>query len=182
MNNKLIIVDNFIDEQDALMLIKEQNMPSEINPYPEYYKTRYGGTSLPYNKIVMDILSKYGKLANEVHIKNNPEIKDLYVYKAFGSHWTAGSSGGLHIDANDNAEGWIEWSTVVYLNDDFEGGEIYFPKIDFSYKPKKYSAVFFPGNDITYLHGISEITSGHRYTALYMHTTDASHADPDFSE
>jgi len=175
----LFIKYNFISEQDSATIISEQNNPSEINPYPDYYSSRFGGTSLPYNKTVMDILVKYGKESNAVHETNNPEIGKVYVYKAFGSHWTAGGLGGVHIDGQD-PEPWIEWSTVVYLNDDFEGGKIFFPYQEFEYAPEKYSAVFFPGDDKAYAHGISEVASGHRYTMLFMHTTKKEYADPDF--
>jgi predicted 2-oxoglutarate/Fe(II)-dependent dioxygenase YbiX len=70
----------------------------------------------------------------------------------------------------------------MYLNEepDYTGGKIYFPNQDFSYQPKKYSAVFFPGAGSEYIHGITTVTSGDRYTALYMHTSLPDHADPDF--
>jgi hypothetical protein len=66
------------------------------------------------------------------------------------------------------------------LNDDFQGGDIYFPNQDFVYHPKKYSAVFFPSAGTEYIHGITTVNSGDRYTALYMHTSIPMHADPDF--
>jgi len=179
--HRIKIIENFITEEDAKTLINEQNSPSEINEYPEYYKERFGGTSLPYNKVVMNILKKYGEKSNRVHQEENGFLNPIYVFKAFGSHWTAGTKGGLHLDAQD-PEPFIEWSTVIYLNDpsDYEGGLIYFPNQNFEYKPKKYSAVFFPSAGSEYIHGITEVKSGHRFTALYMHTSIPKYADPDF--
>lgn len=52
---------------------------------------------------------------------------------------------------------------LYYLNDDYEGGELYFPKQDIEFKPEPGSAYFFPG-DMNYIHGVREITSGIRYT------------------
>ena len=60
--NRIHIIDNFITAEDAAVLIEEQNQPSEVNPYPEYYKNRFGGTAFPYNKRVMDLLIKYSAL------------------------------------------------------------------------------------------------------------------------
>mgnify|MGYP006921283696 CR=1 FL=1 len=179
--HRITVIDNFIEEADALTLINEMNHPSEVNPYPEYYKKRYGGTALPYNQTVMDILIKYGNKTNDIHKSLNGFVNDIYVFKSFGSHWTAGTKGDLHIDAQ-GPEPFIEWSTIMYLNspEDYVGGEIYFPNQNFSYKPKKYSAVFFPSAGSEYIHGINEITSGHRYTALYMHTSQKKFADPEF--
>ena len=47
-----------------------------------------------------------------------------------------------HIDDQD-PEAFIEYSTVIYLNDDFEGGKLYFPKFGFTYVPQKLAGVFF---------------------------------------
>ena len=49
------------------------------------------------------------------------------------------------------------------INDDYGGGEIYFPKQNVKLKPSAGSLVFFPG-DINYLHGVTEVTDGIRYT------------------
>lgn len=179
--HRIHVIDDFISPEDAAVLIEEQMRPSEINPYPEYYKERFGGTAFPYNKRVMDILIKYGDKSNQVHKDLNGFVNPIYVFKSFGSLWNPGSKGGLHLDAQD-PEPFIEWSTVVYLNDpsEYEGGVIYFPNQNFEYKPRKYSAVFFPSAGSEYIHGITTVTSGRRHTALYMHTSRPEHADPDF--
>jgi hypothetical protein len=191
--HKIFIVKNFIDPQDAELLIQEMRNPSEQNEYPSYYKDRYGGTSLPYNKKVMDIMIKYGHKSNEMHKKINGFVNDIYVFKGFGSWWTTGTKGDLHIDAQ-GPEPWIEWSTIMYLNGDenpgeeletredykFTGGQIYFPNQNFVYSPRRYSAVFFQSAGTEYIHGITKVKSGNRYTALYMHTSLPDHADPDF--
>lgn len=175
----IYVIDNFITPEDAQTLIDEQKNPSESNPYPDYYKKRFGGTAFPYNKIVMDLLKKYGYISNEVHQKLRGFVNPIYVFKAFGSWWPEGTRGDMHIDAQ-GPEPWIEFSTVIYLNEDFEGGEIYFPNQNFVYKPKKYSAVFFPSAGTEHVHGITTVTSGNRHTALYMHTSLPTHVDPEF--
>jgi hypothetical protein len=179
--HRIHVIDNFITPEDAQTLIDEQKNPSERNPYPDYYSERYGGTAFPYNKRVMDLLIKYGHKSNDVHKDLNGFINPIYVFKSFGSWWQPGTKGDLHIDAQ-GPEPWIEWSTIIYLNDPFEyeGGIIYFPNQGFEYKPRKYSAVFFPSAGSEYIHGITQIDSGTRHTALYMHTSMPDHADPDF--
>lgn len=176
---KIKIIENFISEEDALTLISEIVTPSERNPYPDYYADRNGGTAFPYNNRVMDILKKYAKTANLVQKEFFELDKDVIITKSFGSGWGPGTSGNPHIDAIEK-EPFIEYSSVIYLNDDYVGGDIYFPKQNFAYTPKKYSAVFFPGNDYEYLHGVSKIESGNRYTALYMQSTQKEFMDPDF--
>jgi hypothetical protein len=179
--HRIHIVDNFISPEDAAILIQEQLQPSEVNPYPEYYKERFGGTAFPYNQRVMDILIKYGRKANEVHRDVNGFVNPIYVFKGFGSIWVPGTKGGLHLDAQ-GPEPFIEFSTVIYLNgpEEYDRGVIYFPNQNYEYKPRKYSAVFFPSAGSEYIHGITTVTSGQRHTALYMHTSLPNHADPDF--
>ena len=181
MSKMIKVVENFISEPDALVLIEEIQRPSEVNPYPEYYKDRNGGTALPYNSRVMDILKKYAIRANLVQKEFFNLDKDVIVTKAFGSGWVTGTKGNPHIDAIEK-ETFIEYSTVIYLNDEYEGGEIYFPKQDFEHRPLKFSAIFFPGNKYEYLHGVKEITDGNRYTALFMQSTQKEFVDPDFKD
>jgi hypothetical protein len=179
--SKIKVIENFIDESDAQILINEINSPSERNPYPAYYADRNGGTAFPYNDNVMSILKKYATKANAAQKEFFDLNEDVIVTKAFGSKWQVGGSGAPHIDAIEK-EPFIEYSCVMYLNDEYEGGEIYFPKQNFSIKPAKYSAIIFPGNKYEYVHGVSEIKAGERYTALYMQSTKKYFIDPDFKE
>jgi hypothetical protein len=52
---------------------------------------------------------------------------------------------------------------LAYINDDFEGGELYFPDFDYHFKPERGSIVMFPGS-LYYVHGVTPITKGIRYT------------------
>jgi hypothetical protein len=53
------VIENFIEPEDAKILVQEMSNPSEVNPYPEYYKTRFGGTGFPYNNKVLELQKKY---------------------------------------------------------------------------------------------------------------------------
>lgn len=74
-------------------------------------------------------------------------------------------------------------SSLFYINDDYEGGELYFPYQNVQFKPKRGSAYFFPG-DMNYVHGVTEILSGFRYTCPFFweileHTGDIK---PDYNK
>jgi hypothetical protein len=58
---------------------------------------------------------------------------------------------------------------LFYLNDDYDGGELYFPRQGIEFKPKPGGAYFFPG-DRFYIHGVREITSGMRYVVPFFFT------------
>lgn len=53
-------------------------------------------------------------------------------------------------------------STVGYLNDNYDGGEIHFPYVDITIKPEAGSVIFFPSNFV-YVHEVKEMINGTRY-------------------
>lgn len=177
--NGPIVIENFVSQEDADILIQEMKSPSEVNPYPDYYKTRFGGTGYPYNNRVLAIQKKYALKSNKILQELNPsEPKEIKTFKCFGSTWTPGGYGLAHVDDQD-PEAFIEYSTVIYLNDDFEGGKLYFPALGFTYTPQKLAGVFFISDGEKWKHGITPVESGYRSTLLYMHTTQLEHVDPD---
>jgi len=53
-------------------------------------------------------------------------------------------------------------SVLLYLNDDYEGGEIEFTHSKIKFKPKSGSVLFFPSNFL-YVHEVYPVTKGPRY-------------------
>lgn len=58
-----------------------------------------------------------------------------------------------------------DYSSLFYLNDDYEGGELCFPEYDLIIKPKVGDLITFPTNSM-YIHTVNEIKSGTRYNIL----------------
>jgi len=56
-------------------------------------------------------------------------------------------------------------SSIYYLNDNYEGGEINFPRFNITYKPKANEMLLFPSNYV-YNHSVSEVTAGTRYAIV----------------
>lgn len=55
----------------------------------------------------------------------------------------------------------ITLSLIYFVNDEYEGGEIYFPDIDLTISPKKNQLLIYPSNLIKY--EVKEILSGEQY-------------------
>lgn len=56
------------------------------------------------------------------------------------------------------------FSTMIYLNSDFEGGELYFPHYEnLHIKPEENMMICFKG-DSNHMHGVEKVTNGTRYT------------------
>lgn len=56
-------------------------------------------------------------------------------------------------------------SAIIYLNDDFEGGEIEFPYHEIRIKPKAGAMLLFPSN-YAYSHSSLPVTSGEKYAIV----------------
>lgn len=110
-------------------------------------------------------------------------IEDFFNVEAYPTgpclvRWPVGSMQWPHAD-KELHEGpdagqpgnfpWYDIGTVIYLNEDYEGGRLHFPKQEIAFKPKRKAAYFFPG-DLNYIHGVDVITEGTRYTSPWFWT------------
>ena len=69
----------------------------------------------------------------------------------------------------------IMYSSIIYLNNDYRGGELWFPKQDYRTKPEPGTLILFPATCM-YPHDVAEITDGYKYTySLFL--SDATIAD-----
>jgi len=84
--------------------------------------------------------------------------------------------GGHYIEHNDSETLDLdkgEWSTIAdrdvsflfYLNSEFGGGELEFPELGLTIKPKKGMMIAFPSYK-EYVHKVHPVTWGHRYTLV----------------
>jgi Rps23 Pro-64 3,4-dihydroxylase Tpa1-like proline 4-hydroxylase len=115
--------------------------------------------------LIDNLLSEYGEdYANKLKV-NLGEKKAISISKYF-----TGSSMGKHTDSSPNPT--IEnISAVLYLNDDYSGGEIAFPDQGVVIKPTAGSLVIFPSIP-PFFHESREITSGTKYMSpAFWHLT-----------
>jgi len=68
-----------------------------------------------------------------------------------------GSELQVHYDQGSNPT--LQKAVLIYLNDDYNGGELFFPDHNFSIKPPARSLITFPGTK-DYLHGVKILLDG----------------------
>lgn len=78
------------------------------------------------------------------------------------SKYRVGAHMGPHVDYRGEPNLQPLMSAVVYLNDDYEGGDILFPEQGVTIKPKAGSIVVFPSVE-PYYHEPMPVTSGTKY-------------------
>lgn len=124
---------------------------------------------------------KIGPAIEKLFIRLQPIIEDFFQVKVRPTgqtivRWLPGQFQKPHADKElhegpdaglPNDFPYYDLSSLFYLNDDYEGGELYFPLQNVQFKPKKGAAYFFPG-DKNYIHGVTEIKNGIRYTCPFF--------------
>ena len=98
----------------------------------------------------------YTKILN---IKKPTVINHYAINKYF-----SGESMGLHVDSYENSDE-KRFTILIYLNDDYEGGEIEFPNQNIKFKPQAGSALIFPTQE-PYAHKSYDVLNGFKYFVL----------------
>ena len=80
-----------------------------------------------------------------------------------------------HYDVHNDSESWVngrltrvverDVSVLLYLNDDYEGGQIEFTQLGLTLKPKRGMLLAFPSY-LEFEHKVHPVTSGTRYTVV----------------
>lgn len=112
----------------------------------------------------------------DVNQKLEEAVSAVYNKKVFPSSihaqkWEIGSSANPHSDNSDfdgnPTEGFdnLKYVGILYLNGEYEGGDLYFPEHSISIHPNPGSMYIFSGG-VENIHGVTEITSGTRYSIV----------------
>jgi hypothetical protein len=120
-------------------------------------------------EIIKLIEEDYIKVLNIWSEKTNNNFPKYVTKNYCIRKYRTGGAMGSHVDRNaDNLINTMDWTALIYLNDDYEGGELVFDELNLSIKPKAGSVIFFPC--MTY-HSVCEIKKGNKYYIfLFMHT------------
>jgi hypothetical protein len=92
-----------------------------------------------------------------LHITDTPHLPNVFDIKVYNT----GADMGRHFDLHPFEGNETILSAVIYLNDDYEGGELYFDQQDIKIKPKAGSVIFFPAT-ADFTHASLEVTAGQK--------------------
>ncbi len=142
------IIPNFLDEQTFSKFVssfdRSKTEPVEYSP---------NVLTIKYNRIPLREVMQYGKVSF---------IETLF--------YTNGAFSPSHVDHGPLDE-WNDWKStgILYCTDDYDGGEIFFSKLNIIMKPKKNTFIMFPagiGTNI-YEHGVHPVISGERIATVF---------------
>ena len=124
----------------------------------------------PESEIIKNILLKILDKAKQ-DFNNN----DLFITSYMISSYEPGFDMGVHLDTGNMRE-CNKISMVLYLNNDFKGGDIVFPIINFRHSPKAKELVCFLSEPQENAHGVEIIESGKRYVMPIFITDEKENA------
>jgi len=181
-----LVLENFLDSAicDGLCEAFRDLSKTIVNRVPDFWDSRFLWHS--------DILGKYGELAG--HMRNaqrfgTARITDFYrltepIYPDLLQimSWPAGIHMPPHAD-NANPDGsphamaHRDFSGIVYLNDDYRGGEFYFTARNTLITPQKGMLLAFTAG-FYHEHAVLRVEGSERLTMPFFLTFDKQRADP----
>ena len=121
------------------------------------------GDTKPLNLQDISNQEELNRCKRAIKYVNNAAVSffgsDTYIELAEIVKWPTGSHQAPHTDVSRES---TTFTSITYLNDNFEGGETEFTTENFSVKPKVGRTILFDGKKFE--HGVKKITEGVRYT------------------
>jgi hypothetical protein len=174
IDDKIYIIENFISNDAADFLFESFKDPvfranndltfaGPGSNEGEAYKVcgahkmeKYSDNSR--RNIALDLLT--GTCVSMEKTVSNIHKKELRLKSIMTCFMISGGSNPIHVD-NSLPDQKSDHAALLYLNEEYEGGELIFPKQNFVYKPKKGTFITFFG-DRSIPHGVREVLSGTR--------------------
>jgi hypothetical protein len=167
----IFIINDFIsvEEQEYILsLINESNEEDWNQTYINHIKNKQYDTE---EDLINALESRNTFWDDKIfHIKNEDFWKDLTdrVSLFFNNQYEInpmyaiqrqmpGTFLKVHFDQGTNPE--LQKAVIIYINDNYNGGELFFPEHDFEIKPPSRSMIIFPGTE-DYMHGVKEVLAG----------------------
>ena len=156
-------LENIISEEETATILdvaKNMDIWDNVNQ-SEFWSNRSTDPHKLKNYVpeVNDLIIKIQRRVMK-HIENFYKVK-VEDPGATVVRWFPGNSQTPHADNSVYTH--MNIGSVIYLNDNYEGGELYFPQHNLDIKPVARNGYVFPGDEF-YMHGVREVKSGIRYT------------------
>lgn len=172
-DNRIVEIPNFISEENSKNMIKYFEAKAEMWGDIAFYGS--SGMGLQPNDPVLSDYHLTDSFFDDLREQFKLHVEAVFDRKvkpntSHAQKWDVGGFANPHSDNSDNhgepnAFEINKYVAILYLNGDYEGGELYFPDHSIEFKPTPYSLITFPGG-VENIHGVKEITAGTRYTMV----------------
>jgi hypothetical protein len=164
------VLENFIDYDDCKLAIEYLNKKQEKN---KLLSSEMDNRLFEWNPKSSECLYLIKKYSAKIFDAYNLDY-NLYTHVAFLVKYDVGSFAPLHSDIMDERCTEDKLSLVLYFNDDYVGGDIYFPKLEKQYHPSKGTALAYEADNPNFDHGVNKIEKGTKYILAFCFTKNKS--------
>jgi len=169
------IVENkdFVSKDEAKMLLEYFTKNEDLWQLSCFYESYTLDPMAPFAEQDHPVINKEYFDSLKLKLKDAAEsnhVKKLKNLTLSAHKWGTGASAHPHsdnseLDGTPNAWQDNKFVTIIYLNDDYDGGNLFFRDHDIEIAPEVGTMMAFdPG--IKNVHGVTEVTRGNRYTML----------------
>lgn len=166
--NSIQVFKNFANKEDMLILTNYLDQFNPNSPKNEYYVDYMGDEHKNSTKItdqkVIDTMHKIDKeiIENNVIYFNNIGLEPTERIWDRGLElirWGVCEGLGPHADGSSDTPEYPKYllAALLYLNDEYDGGEISFPDYDIIVRPEPGDLVYFPSH---FIHQVMPILDG----------------------
>lgn len=182
--SQLFVMENFLNEEELSvfnnLLLVDSDWVKQEKYYPDvrqhYTLSNEKGENQDLLRIDKEVKDRIHKelekyYAQLLFVPINLSYNRWMIGDEIKSHNDSGhTSGELIIEERGNenfpvpiSEHFNDYASVVYLTDDYEGGEFFFNYLGYKIKPSAGDVITFPANHF-YTHGVTQLVSGERLT------------------
>jgi len=176
----ILLVEDFISKDDIKYILNIVDKTSNEDWSKHYIENLKGFALQKFNSDDIEKLVEENKLEitsnwhdKNLNIRGNP-IVDMIYFKIDSflrlskeklsvdgcdvvQRMYSGVQLYSHVDQDTDPS--IQFASIIYLNDDYVDGEIFFEKLNFQIKPPSGSLLIFPGSS-EYHHGVRTVGDG----------------------
>ena len=183
LNEWPIVIEDFLNHDELNYLLQYSQNSQELYNAHQSSVEFWNKRSIYYNSIssrrVQNLVVDSAIRMRDIINYNDTCTNLLYAEYPQFAKWDPGWELPPHCDncepdgITPNTSPWRSHGGVIYLNDNFEGGEIFYPKLNKEIKPKPGMMVIHPAG-LPYLHGIKKVSVRVRHTISVFFTYDST--------
>jgi len=177
---ELFSVENFLSKEQLETFGRIIDSASQEDWEVEYYANLKSFCLEKFGRTDVDNLVAEGKFEitqnwkdKNFNISNDPIYRPIYkglnsmvvnsdpklILSGLGTIQRMQPGVQLTAHTDQHTDPSITYATIIYINDEYSDGELFFPNLDIELKPKAGTLLLFPGNE-EYKHGVKAVGEG----------------------
>jgi hypothetical protein len=169
IDENIVMFNEFITKEECDMLLSIVNIAND-DDWWVYTNSKYDKTNEWEDRILffrkIKKFNKFNKIFDKFFLKTQKVLNQNYGcdlnYTDMCAIYRSRDGEKMNVHYDQGGDKKIKYGAVLYLNDEFDDGEIYYPNIGIEIKPKAGTLIVHPSNK-KYSHGVKPVKNGTRY-------------------